>query len=220
MAKLAFDLDGVVANFYERLLEIYNERHSPPIKEEDLVMYSFADLFDPPTSTNLIEIFNEPGFFLSLRPLPGALETIYHLLDAGCVIEICTAPPHSSVDNTQIRGNPLAVVEKLDWVAATIPPLQGNVTVTSNKFYMDTDMLIDDHYMNIYHWCKRHPKGIGYLVNQPWNQRLILDGEEHDALPSNAVRGALVDLPKFLESFYCFEREEFAYRLSELDEWK
>jgi 5'(3')-deoxyribonucleotidase len=204
MANLALDLDGVVADFPGKLLEIYNSRHEPALTLDDLDQYDLRTLPEG-IGDNLIGIFNEPGFFLSLNVYPKAIETVYRLLGKGYTIEVCTAPPHTR--------NPLAVVEKLDWVAKTIPELDGHVTVTSNKFYMATNMLIDDHIDNIVAWCEAHPDGIGFLVNLHWNQNVT-------ELPLNAVRGKLSQVPDFLDQFFCKERGEFAYRLSELTVWK
>jgi len=180
---IALDIDGVVANFTEKVVEIYNQRHLPPIRFEDFKSFSFEECFSPPVVERIVQIFNEPGFFASLQPLPRAIE-IVDLLSKDHHVEICTAPPHNV--------NPLAISEKISWALQHWPHLGRQVTVTTNKYLVKSDILIDDSISNITKWCMHHPQGHGFLVSQPWNADILV-------LPDNATRGHLVDVPDFIK---------------------
>lgn len=204
MAVLGIDIDAVLAQFVTRVIEIYNSRYEDKIKEEDFTSYKFSDSFGEERANRIIKIFHEPGFYTSLQPFPNALEVVDELLTKGHTIEICTAPPSSY--------SPIAVVEKLEWIAKWFPALSKNVTVTKNKFYCKVDMLIDDYSENIEKWCQHHPKGVGFLVNQLWNKDL-------KEMPYNSVRGTLSNIPDLVDHFYCPVRKIFAYRIPDLKSW-
>lgn len=183
MASIAFDLDGVLADFFEKFVAIYNSRFHytrAPLYLHHITEYKFHDCLPVEVADEIIKIFHEPGFFLNLNPLPGAIETVNKILSLGHVIEICTAPPSNYC--------PRAVMEKWEWIHQFFPALTDCITVTKNKFYLNTDMLVDDYPANLEKWCARHPKGLGYLIDAPWNQNF-------KDLPVNCIRGSLVDVP-------------------------
>lgn len=200
MPTIAFDLDGVLADFFEKFIEVYNSRFPVKLSLNQITHYKFHDCLPAAVADEIIKIFHEPGFFTNLVPMPGALDTIDLLLYKGYSIEICTAPPSDYC--------PRAVVEKWDWVTKYLPKLANCVTVTKNKFYIATDMLVDDYALNIEKWCARHPEGLGFLIDSPWNQNFTL--------PINCVRGKLLQIPGFIDHFWCSDRNKFSYRLRDL----
>lgn len=204
MATLSFDLDSVLASFLENIIQIYNSRFNAVLTAEDFKHYAFADSFGQEVADRIVAIFHEPGFYKDLIPLPGALETVDELLARGHTIEIVTAPPSTH--------SPHAAGEKIEWVSKWFPALAKNVTVTKNKFYVATDMLIDDYAHNIEKWCKSNSSGLGFLVNQPWNK-------SYDYMPHNSVRGKITMLPDLIDYFYCPLRKVFGYRIDDLKSW-
>jgi len=203
--SLLLDLDGVVARFHPTLAEVYNSRYPD---EEPVTVEDFdGDLESLPSKLRdrLIHLFNEPGFFTNLEPFDGAIATVSQFNDLGYDTSICTAPARWPCG----KINGLSAAEKFDWVQRLLPFWSNEVTVTKLKHKVNADMLIDDFPTNIINWCEHHPEGVGYLVDQPWNQSLRV-------LPNNAVRGDLNGVIKFIHKFWCYHRGKFVYRLDEL----
>lgn len=213
LPSLAIDLDGCVVNFFEELLKQYNAL--PVVKEGKLrslqineIDYDF-ELLGENIVTIFRDIFNAPGFFHMLPPLPNALNILAKFRDMGLPSIICTAPAR----NHQNLINGRSAAEKYDWVQEHLPAWGNDVMITKDKFYAGTDMLIDDYPPNITLWCKSNPDGIGYLIDQPWNKRFT-------HYPVNSVRGSLEGVIPFIEKFWCEERGIFVYRLDELKAWR
>jgi len=213
LPSLAIDLDGVIVNFFEEVIKDYNNLPEvkngtvAPLKMEQ-IDYDF-ELLGEETVTRLRTIFNTPGFFLEVKPLPNALNLMMKFKDMGFPGIICTAPARDQ--QNLINGKTAA--EKYDWVQQHLPPWGNDVMITKDKFYAGTDMLIDDYPPNITLWCKANPNGIGYLIDQSWNKNF-----KH--YPSNSVRGSLENVLSFVDKFWCEERGVFAYRLDELQAWR
>lgn len=211
--KIALDLDGVVVNFHQKLVDVYNERFPPEKGEKKLTTKAIdCDLESLGTdvSRRLIQIFNEDGYILNLEPLPDSIHIVSQFQDLNYDVTICTAPARD------LNGiiNPTSAAEKFHWIREHLPFWANKVIVTKHKEIVGTDMLIDDYAFNIINWCKENPNGIGYLIDQPWNKKF-----RH--YPSNAVRGTLAGVSTFIDKFWCRERGQFAYRLEELQEgWK
>tara|TARA_B100001109_G_C18823737_1_gene455860 strand:- start:653 stop:1303 length:651 start_codon:yes stop_codon:yes gene_type:complete len=208
--SIALDLDGVVVNFHQKLIDIYNERYPPKDGAPALTTKAIdCDLesLGTETSRRLIEIFNEDGYILNLEPLPDSIHIVSQFQDLNYEVTICTAPARD------LNGliNPISAKEKFEWISKFLPFWANDVIVTKHKHLVATDILIDDYAFNIINWCQRNPNGIGYLIDQPWNQKF-----RH--YPSNSVRGSLSGVSSFIEKYWCQERGVFAYRLEELQQ--
>lgn len=191
---LALDIDDTLADFNGKLLDIYNNRYGSPIlKPEHFNQSDIYDCFDKETAHKLINIFNEPGFFLDLKLLPDAQETMDILYNNKQLeLHFCTAPPRRSRLIGPQAVNPGAASEKISWVIDKFPHLAQNIIIISHKYLIRADVLIDDNITNIKKWCQANPKGLGYLIAKPWNAM-------YQDLPLNSIRGALVDVPKVLQ---------------------
>ena len=207
--KIALDLDGVVVNFHQKLIDIYNDRYpDKPLTTSDIDCD--IESLGPELARQLITIFNEDGFLLNLEPFPGAINTISQFQDLGFKVTVCTAPAR----NLDGYVNPNSAAEKFAWLRKQLPFWAVNAIITKNKKVVGADMLIDDTAKNIISWCDEHTDGIGYLINQPWNQKF-----RH--YPSNSIRGSLPGVASFIEKFWCPERGKFFYRLEEFHQgWK
>lgn len=205
--SLAIDLDGVVVNFFDELLRIYNTEVEENLSI-DSIDYDF-EILPVDVSNRMREIFNREGYFESLEALPNAINILNKFRDLGFPSIICTAPARDL--NGLINGRSAA--EKYNWVQKHLPAWGNDVMITKDKYYTNTNMLIDDFPPNISLWCAANPAGVGYLIDQPWNKRF-------SHYPPNAVRGPLERVISFVDKFWCEERRIFAYRLEELRSWR
>jgi 5'(3')-deoxyribonucleotidase len=211
LPSLAIDLDGVVVSFMDALLTDYNNLPEVQAKSAQLkleqVNYEF-ELMGEEIAARLRSIFNAPGFFLKLDPLPNALNLLTRFRDMGFPGIICTSPARDC--NNLINGR--TAWEKYDWVQRHLPVWGNDVMITRDKFYVGTDMLIDDYPPNIIQWCEYNPDGVGYLIDQPWNNKFT-------HYPINSIRGPLEGVLSFVDKFWCKQRKKFVYRLEELQLW-
>lgn len=209
LPSIALDLDGVVCAFFERLIQVYNSRYSDKLSLSSFNDYAFERCLSPEVVEKVITIFNEPGFFVSLEVLPYAIETIREFTARQYDFKICTAPARNL--NKKINGNSSA--EKFEWLETWLPEQCNSAIVTASKEYVATNLLVDDSPMNIIAWCARNQNGIGYLVDQPWNQ-MFTD------YPLNCVRGAVQDVCGFIDDHWCPKNGEFKIPEEELCKWQ
>lgn len=108
--RLFIDMDGVLADFVGAL----------PIKERR---------YNPP-------VMFEPGFFLNLRPMKGAISAIRELiLSDKYDLHILTQPGANC---------PISYAEKAQWICMWLPELKNKITMTQNKGLCVGEYLIDD----------------------------------------------------------------------------
>jgi len=205
--KIALDLDGVVVDFHQKLLNVYNKRYGKNVTVNDI--NCDLESLGPEITKKIISIFNEPGWFLELKPLPNAISIISKYIDFGYRVTICTAPARD------LKGiiNPISASEKFTWVRENLPFWANNIIITKYKEFVHTDAIIDDYSPNIVNWCQEHPEGIGFLVDQPWNKYF-------KQYPINSVRGKLEDVTTIINKHWCHVRGRFVFRLEELEEWQ
>lgn len=205
--ELILDLDGVVADFFTPLLEIYNKKTGCDLTVYDINCH--LENLGPRVLRDLIDIFNAPRYFSDLKPLPEAINIVSQFEEYGYKTIICTAPARDNDGGT----NGLSAAEKYEWIKKYLPWWSNHIIITKHKERVFGDMIIDDYSMNILNWCKAHENGIGFLVDQPWNRSLSY-------LPKNAVRGTLEQVSEFIDKFWCQERGIWVYRFDELKEWQ
>lgn len=93
------------------------------------------------------QVKNKPGAYLSMEPMPGAIEAMEKLMAMDVDVWIATKPP---------TGVALAYSDKVFWILKHLPELQRNIIITHDKGLLgsDEDYLIDDrpHKANCEHF--------------------------------------------------------------------
>lgn len=79
----------------------------------------------------------QPGAYLMIEPLPGALEAVRSLIGAGYDVFIATKPP---------TGIAFAYADKVTWILNYLPELKRKIIVTHDKGLLGDsgDFLVDD----------------------------------------------------------------------------
>ncbi|XP_039937896.1 5'(3')-deoxyribonucleotidase, cytosolic type isoform X1 [Hirundo rustica] len=82
-------------------------------------------------------VYESPGFFLDLDPVPGALEAVQEMLQMqDTEVFICTSP---------LRNYEHCVVEKYKWVEKHLgPKFVERIILTRDKTMVAADLLFDD----------------------------------------------------------------------------
>jgi len=207
LPKIILDLDGVVVGFFQKLIQTYNQR----FPDDQITLSDInceLEQLGPNRAERLISMFNEPGWFVDLEPLPGAINTITHYVNAGYSVEICTAPARHP--DGKING--ASAAEKFTWIQKHLPILGNRIHISQHKGSIRGDLFIDDTPYQVINWCKANSDGIGLLVDQPWNNRWV-------ELPRNATRANLRDIGKIVADFWCSETGRFSYKASDLRRW-
>lgn len=109
--RIYVDMDGVVADFERAMRE-----QGKTAKEIKALQHTYRHL----------------------HPIPGAIEGVRHLLQAGWQVFILTKPP---------AENPHCASEKIHWLQEHLPEIGENVIITPDKGCVggQRDYLIDDH---------------------------------------------------------------------------
>lgn len=206
LPSVALDLDGVIVNFHQKLIDVYNTKYP----DETLTVCDLnceIESLGPELAPKLLEIFNSKGWFSALEPLPNAISLAMNLLDLGYEVTVCTAPARDKDG----KINPFSFSEKVEWMHRWLPFWTNNMVITKHKEVVQADILIDDTGHNIINWCGKNENGIGYLIDQPWNRNFI-------KYPTNSHRGTFQDVAAFVDKFWCRKRGQFIYRLDELNQ--
>lgn len=110
-----------------------------------------------------------PGFCASLPWYRGARTFVEVLKDFGNVWAV-TAPWNSSTWDSERRA----------WLAPVLNPSKVISCNTLAKPLVRGDVLIEDRTATLVAWLAENPKGLGILLDRPWNR--------NDRIPSGCVR--------------------------------
>uniref|UniRef100_H0XFU6 5', 3'-nucleotidase, cytosolic n=1 Tax=Otolemur garnettii TaxID=30611 RepID=H0XFU6_OTOGA len=140
--RVLVDMDGVLADFEAGLLRGFR-RHFP---EEPYVPLEQRRGFfareqyralRPDLADKVASVYEAPGFFLGLEPIPGALEAMREMNDIqDTEVFICTSP---------LLKYEHCVGEKYRWVEQHLgPQFVERIILTRDKTVVLGDLLIDD----------------------------------------------------------------------------
>lgn len=116
MKRIYVDMDGVLADFYSH----------PKLGGEKRGYGNYPEMY-------------EPGFFLALPPIKGALEAMDILLkEKNLDIWILTQP---------VKETSYSYAEKVEWIKKYLPSLEGKIVMTQEKSHLAGRglTLIDDN---------------------------------------------------------------------------
>lgn len=132
------DVDNILNNLGERTLEIYNSRYGKNIQISDITSYNFVDCLPKSDADGIYALFKEKALWESLKPLPGARESLKKLIKNGHNIYLATA---TDVVNFEW---------KCEWLSAFYPFIHtDNIIRIMDKSLLKTDVLIEDNIENL-----------------------------------------------------------------------
>lgn len=182
-------MDGVIVDFPNAVINAYNEQakleHWSPVSIEQWTHFEMSLCFGKEVHSRMEKIYNAPGFFLSLKPYPGAIEIVHKLTDIANV-DVCSAPTKFINSKGEKQVNPYCLFDKVSWIHKHADILSKNMIMASAKHRVRANYLVDDGAHNIARWCHAHPEGTGILIDQRWNKNL--------RLPKNCIRANLGDV--------------------------
>ena len=157
-------MDSTIADYNGRLVSSYIERYprEPYIHAEDsadfYISKDYEKAFGVEAGRRIRYLSYEKGFFLSLDPIPGAVQACNEMLTEGYQVYLCTSP-QSRFEN--------CVDEKYQWVLHHMGrPWTDRMILTKDKTLIQGDILIDDK-PNITGLLS--PSWVQVIFSQPYN---------------------------------------------------
>lgn len=140
--RVLVDMDGVLADFESGLLQGFRRRfpgepHVPLEQRRGFLASEQYRALRPDLEEKVASVYEAPGFFLNLEPIPGALDALREMnAMQDTEVFICTTP---------LRKYDHCVVEKYRWVEQNLgPQFVERIILTRDKTVVMGDLLIDD----------------------------------------------------------------------------
>lgn len=166
---IAIDMDGTIADFVTAAIARCKELWGINIQYQEVTEYAFADTVKkklPKNSTSDMSsreiyaaIYDKPRFFSDLEPLPGAIEGLKQIRQAGHTILIV-----SNALTTAKMPN-----QKNEWLDRYLKDIEHDrifVNGARVKKYINCHVIIDDDPRVL----ENHLTAIPIAVVAPWNK--------------------------------------------------
>lgn len=152
---ILIDMDNSKVDFTKQFNALAQLRVPPHVFENrKLDEYWIQDSYGPEWQELLNEMVLEEGFFLNMEPMPGAIEAIKEMHEAGLDVIICTTPHPKSK---------YCINEKLEWIEKHLGYDYVKRAITSHdKTLITGHVLIDDK-----------PEITGRVTNPTWKHVLF-----------------------------------------------
>ena len=126
------DMDSVIVDLMSEWHRRYNEDYGDDLTVDRLLTWETERYVKPECGLKIYDYLDEPGLFLNLRPLPGAIESLRRLHERFDIVIV-----------TSSRMN--AYAEKEQWVERHLPFIgRKNLIFAHRKELIRGEMLFDD----------------------------------------------------------------------------
>lgn len=150
------DLDSVVVDLQTKWYAMYNKVWDDDLKPEDVTHWNIERFVKPECGTRIYSILDEPGFFLDLPAIPGAIGGLWNISKSADIVILTSA-----------LGKPEPVRDKLLWVQRNLRMVKRqNTIVTARKDLIHGDIMVDDSPNNLKRTLARHKVVLDYPYNR------------------------------------------------------
>lgn|SRR5262245_25123178 len=155
-----FDLDGSLADYDGAMVRTLEELRSPG--EAVITGENFWDLEKQDyLRARMRLVKNQPGWWLSLDPIPRGMQILRLCRQLGFDVHILTKGP---------KRHSLAWGEKVQWCQRHVGP-EVDIHVTSDKGMVYGKLLYDDYPDYMLRWLQHRPRGLGIMPVTPHNRQ-------------------------------------------------
>lgn len=178
MAKIAIDMDGVLADFVGSAIKAVKEEWGIDLSYDEIKEFRFANTVKRKQREMGLEVLSNQkiynrimrdGTFENLKPMPGAVEVVHELVEKGHEITILTkALSIHRWDEKRRKTVDSTISEKLNWLWNHFKKIPYNVIMVSDmeaKLLVNTHIIVDDDPRAL-----EHPTAISICVAHPWNE--------------------------------------------------
>jgi len=162
---LLLDMDGVVVDCEKHFLDTWRGRYPDEfyVPLEKRATFWLEGQYPTNCHERIRQILNEPGFFLGMPPMAGAVNAVEGLRLAGYELFICTRPMPSS--DTMVG-------EKIQWIGRHLGAhMRQRMFVVTDKTLVRGAWLLDDK-PDAEHGLVT-PTWEHVLFNQPYNRQVL-----------------------------------------------
>lgn len=157
--RILVDMDGVMADLYDSWLYLIRAELGLDITLEDITHWGAPSEFLGEHARRAYDLFDRPGFFFHLKPIPGAVDAIRTLKAAGHDVVFVTSCFSGHVDKRRWLKEHLTS----DFDAR-------DIIYTHRKGLIHGDVLIDDAEHNLEDFKQESPGGIAICFDAPHNK--------------------------------------------------
>lgn len=155
--RILCDMDDVVAECTAYWLTLLNRYYGEELRPQDITDWHLWKFCKNATREQVYSHLADPGFFLHLEPVPGAIPSLKKLQDAGHEVVFVTACQHGHAD-------------KRRWIQNHLPGFDlRNVIFAERKELINGDILIDDRIENLEQWKHLNPTSYPICFARPHN---------------------------------------------------
>ncbi|MBN2303039.1 MAG: 5'-3'-deoxyribonucleotidase [Anaerolineae bacterium] len=159
--RILVDMDGVIADFEGGFLQRWRDQHPDKsyIPIADRRGFYIQAQYPEDYAPDVRAIFQAPGFFRDLPPIPGGLDALRELDALDHEVFICSSP---------LAHYHNCVLEKYLWVDDQLGPAWiERVVLTRDKTLIHADILIDDRLQIV---GREAPTWEHIVYDQPYNR--------------------------------------------------
>lgn len=189
MARIAIDMDEVIADALSKHLEQYNSHFGKNLEREDLMGKMLHEYVSREEASKLYEFLVDETFFADLPVMADAIEVLEEL-----------SQKHELFITTAAMEFPTSFTAKYEWLRRHFPFISPlNIVFCGDKSVINADYLIDD---SARHFKRFIGQGIlfdaphnvnetGYKRVKSWREVRDLFRELDAAASAQGARGAL-----------------------------
>ena len=133
------DMDDTIEQLLKAWLNWVNKKFGRNVAYDEVTEWNVAAHYPGLTREQVYDVQNDPGFWKTVEPIPGAAEALKHLMEEGHEVYIVTTTPYEHL-HEKMRDLLFRYFPFLSW---------KQVIITSNKKMIRGDILIDDGVHNL-----------------------------------------------------------------------
>jgi len=165
MAKIGYDMDGVLVDLMSHLLELNNKETGDNITRDSITKWNLDKIAS--NGKEIYKHFSSKGFFINSPAIKDSIKYFKKLSKENNFMFIITAVPHSS----QYAYN-----EKVEWIKKYLPffDLDNLIITHSKQICTELDFIIDDNETTLAMMSITKTHAICF--DQPWNRHVHVPG--------------------------------------------
>lgn len=159
MRRLVLDVDGVLADFVGHTLTLLGPI-APQGGRDAFTTWDFVTTLEPHVADHCIRGWHQQGWCRSIPTIPGAVEAVQRIRQAGVEVVFATTP---------MRNAPHWVEERIAWLTHHFAADVDHIAFVHNKALIPGTVMVDDKPENVETWARTYPSASTFLWSAPYN---------------------------------------------------